>query len=142
MEAVGLALAVLPLIISAIEHYNFFAPYIHHSGFTRELLNFRRKLDAKKLIFRNECRLLLEELVQEELMDEMFREGSSHPLWTDKDLNEQVKLYLGESYEACVEIMKAITDCIDQLREKTQGLDAVLTPKEDVYREFQFRGPS
>ena len=134
MEAAGLILGVLPLVVSTIEHYDFFAPFICHCAFMRELQNFRRKLDARKLLFRNECRLLLEVLVQEELIEEMFREGSTHPSWTDMDLNERVRLYLGESHEACVDMMAAIEDCIDQLRQKTQGLSAVLSPKADVCR--------
>ena len=83
-------------------------------------------------MFRTECRLLLEDLVQEEVIDEMLNKGSFHPSWMDRDLNERVKLYLGESYGACVDMMKATEECIDQLRQKTQGLSVVLIPKEHV----------
>ena len=137
MEALGLTLGILPLIISTIEHYNIFTPFICHCKFKRELQNIGRTLDRRKLIFRTECRLLLEELVQDELMSEMFDEGSCHPSWTDKNLNARVKLYLGESYGTCVDLMKATEECVDQLKQKTRGLSAVLTPKEDVCHLLQ-----
>ena len=132
MEALGIALGVLPLIVSVIEHYDFFAPFICHCAFTRELQNFRRTLDARKLLFRNECRLLLEALVEEELIEDMFRNGSRHPSWKEKELNERLRTYLGEAYGPCIGMITAIEDCLDQMRQKTQGLGKVLQPKTEV----------
>ncbi|MCJ1476430.1 hypothetical protein MMC13_005096 [Lambiella insularis] len=129
MEVVGVFLGVLPLIVSVIEHYDFFAPFICHCAFTRELQSFRRKLEARKLLFRNECRLLLEALVEEELIGDMFREGSQHPSWKDKDLDERVQKHLGQSYTACIGMISAIKECLAQLKQKTRGLGTVLEPK-------------
>jgi len=132
MEGIGVVLAVLPLVISAIEHYDFFAPFICHCAFTRELQNFRRKLDARKLLFRNECRLLLESLVQDDVLEEMFKEGSKHPSWGDTELDGRLKGHLGESYEVCVGMVVAIKGCIDQLKHKTRGLGVILAPEAGV----------
>ena len=129
---VGIVLAVLPLVISAIEQYDFFAPFICHCAFTRELQIFRRKLDARKLLFRNECRLLLESLVQDEVLEEMFKEGSNHPSWRDTELEGRLKGHLEESYDVCIGMVVAIKGCIDQLKHKTKGLEVMLTPEAGV----------
>ena len=132
MEAFGVVLGILPLIISAIEHYDFFAPFVCHCEFTRELQCFRRKLDARKLLFRNECRLLLEEFIQEHVVEEMFKDGSRHPSWEDEDMNERIRRHLGESYEAYIDMVKAIDGHVDKLKEKTKGFGIVLAPKPEV----------
>ncbi|MCJ1436199.1 hypothetical protein MMC27_005577 [Xylographa pallens] len=129
MEVVGVVLGVLPLLISAIEHYEFFAPFVCHSKFTRELQDFRRKLDARKLLFRNHCRLLLADLVHEDLLEEMFHDGPRHTSWRDKDINERIKRHLGEPYEAYIDMIKAIDGHIEKLKEKTKGFGTVLAPK-------------
>lgn len=138
MEPIGFVLGVLPLIVSVIEHYDFFAPFICHCNFTRELQNFRRKLNARKLLFRNECRLLLEVLDREGLIEDMFKEGSGHPSWKDEDLNEHLRVYLGESYEAYIGMVMAIEECLDQLKQKTKGLGTILEPKIGVCRQYRY----
>ncbi|MCJ1379170.1 hypothetical protein MMC17_002270 [Xylographa soralifera] len=59
----------------------------------------------------------------------MFKDGSRHNSWKDKDMNELVKRHLGESYEVYIDMIKAIDGHIERLKEKTKGFATVLAPK-------------
>jgi hypothetical protein len=95
VEAAGFVLGVLPLMISAAEHYeDVFRPFKRYRKFATELDQYQQQLGTQKTIFRNECRLLLATLTNRLTAKEMLREGK-HPSWGDPDLNESSLYSLG-----------------------------------------------
>jgi hypothetical protein len=82
VEAAGFVLGVLPLMISAAEHYeDVFRPFNRYRKFAPELELYQQQLGTQKTIFRNECHLLLATLTNRQTAKEMLREGK-HPSWT------------------------------------------------------------
>ena len=55
-EAVGVVLGVLPLIVSAVEHYDdALKPIVRYRHFSSKSKQFHRELDTERTIFRTEC---------------------------------------------------------------------------------------
>lgn len=108
IEAVGVVLGILPLIISAAEHYETTVrPFTRFIRFAPELSSFRQQLRTQKAIFINECRLLLAALVGRAQATEMMTDHA-HPSWSDDGLEREMCDQLGGSGEACVDIIKLI----------------------------------
>ena len=73
VEAAGLALAILPLILSAAKGYdNVLGPFIRYKRFAKEAKRYSKELDVQRTIFRNECRNLLEEVIEHDAASSML----------------------------------------------------------------------
>lgn len=73
IEGAGLALAVLPLVLSAARGYdNVLSLFFRYKRFAKEAKRYSRELDIQRTIFRNECRNLLEEIVEHDAASGML----------------------------------------------------------------------
>lgn len=107
MEGLGIVLAVLPLIVSALEHYeDVFVPFQRYKHYVPELARFQRRLLAQKTIFRSQCQLLLVSLTDEDTARSML-EGH-HQEWLSNDLEARLSKQLGDSTNACVATIREI----------------------------------
>ena len=125
VEVAGLALGFLPLLISAAEHYDkCLRPFIRYKDFAKEADRFQDSLRVQKGIFRNQCRILLEEIVEHDVASSMLdgRSGKDHPSWSDVELQEQLTRLLGESSDACITAIKLIKDRLGDIDTESQDL--------------------
>ena len=123
--AVGLALGVLPLLISVAEHYDdCLRPFIRYKHFAKEADRFLNSLGIQKVIFGNQCRILLEEIIEHDVASRMLdgRSGLNHPSWSDIELEEQLTQLLGESRGACITTVEVIQDRLRDISNESQGL--------------------
>ena len=121
VEAAGFVLGVLPLLISAAEHYeDAFRPFERYRKFAPELKLYQQQLGTQKVIFRNECHWLLATLTSGKVARDMLREGR-HPSWTDSTLDEKFARQLGDSGAACKTIINLIQTKLKSVEEETQG---------------------
>ncbi|KAL5330467.1 hypothetical protein ACEPPN_003995 [Leptodophora sp. 'Broadleaf-Isolate-01'] len=119
-EAAGLVLGILPLLISAAEHYdNVLRPFKCYKKFGGELKIHRTELLAKKAIFRNECHILLGTLTDHDTAADMLRERK-HACWLDSGLDERFAQQLGDSGSACKDIIMLIQDKLRVIEEETE----------------------
>jgi hypothetical protein len=126
VEAAGFVLGVLPLMISAAEHYeDVFRPFNRYRKFAPELELYQQQLGTQKTIFRNECHLLLATLTNRQTAKEMLREGK-HPSWEDLDLDERFSKQLGDSGVACKNIIDLMRGKLGEIEEKTESFGLVL----------------
>ena len=126
---VGLALGVLPLLISAAEHYDdCLRPFIRYKHFAKEADRFLDSLGIQKVIFRNQCRILLEEIIEHDVASSILngRSGLNHPSWSDIELEEQLAQLLGESRDACITTIEVIQDRLRDINSESQDLAATL----------------
>ncbi|MCJ1426288.1 hypothetical protein MMC29_004191 [Sticta canariensis] len=120
------ALAVLPLVISAIEHYkDCFRPLIRYRKFTSELDRFQQRLKIQKAIFRNQCRILLENAVHQDVASQMLEEHS-HFLWCDAQTEELLVKQLGSSREACVAVIELIDERLRGIEKESRGFETII----------------
>ena len=126
VEAVGFVLGVLPLMISAAEHYeDVFRPFKRYRRFAAELDQYQQQLGTQKTIFRNECRLLLATLTNRLTAKEMLRE-CKHASWEDPDLDKKFSIQLADSGAACKNIINLIHGKLKEVEERTESFGSVI----------------
>ena len=118
IEVAGIALAVLPLFISAAKHYDSaLTPFTRYKRFAKEAKTYSKQLGIQRTIFRNECRNLLEDTagVDHDDVDIVLSSSSSHE-WPTRGLNGHLDRQLGES-------RLAVLDAIQLVEQELQDID-------------------
>lgn len=123
---VGLALAILPLIISALENYEYtFQPIIIFSRrYRKDVERFQNALKVQRVTFANECCFLLHSVTSSR--GNVMIDDLGHALWQDEDLEEQLKAHLVDSYDGCVSALSLINDALTEILNETKTLDILL----------------
>ena len=128
MEAAGLAVAILPLIVSAAQHYkDCFRPFLKYKRFSKEADEFRMLFGVQKVIFRNQCGFLLQELVDHDAALAMLNGAQSN-----HRLERQLDELLGESKEPCAAIINAICDKLSNMKSESQQLETTIEQERQV----------
>lgn len=125
----GLALGVLPLLTSAAEHYDdCLRPFIRYKNFAKEADRFRNLLGIQKTIFRNQCRILLEEIVEHDVASSMLNgpSGANHPSWSEVELEKQLSHLLGNSRDACITTVEMIEERLRDIEGESQDLETTI----------------
>ena len=126
MEAVGVVLALLPLLISAAENYNnCVGPFSRYKRFAKEAETFVQLLDVQRIIFRNECQILLESFIRGDVAASMLN-NPNHPSWRDRELNRQLIELLDKSETACANIISLISGRLREVQLECQDIVAIL----------------
>ena len=132
----GLALGVLPLLISAAEHYDdCLRPFVRYKNFAREADRFRQLLSIQKTIFRNHCRILLEEITEHDVASGMLSgpSGPSHPSCSDVELEEQLSKLLGDSRGACITTIEMIEEKLRDIDSESRDLATAIDHDSQVF---------
>lgn len=98
MEAIGLLLGSIPLVISVLEYYPEGIRIIKRSRrYKRELASIARRLRLESSILQNTCEKLLESFTTCEELEALIAEPGG-PRWKDRDLDKRLRSFLGSSY--------------------------------------------
>jgi hypothetical protein len=121
-EVLGVVLGTIPLVISALEHYQEgLHAFRRWRSYEAELKSLKRSLGNEKAIFVNTCQQLLSGLVNsvelEKLVDEPFGE-----LWSSAQIRDQVALRLDHVHEPFKATVVAMYDALHEIQNKL-GLD-------------------
>ncbi|PGH13361.1 hypothetical protein AJ80_06355 [Polytolypa hystricis UAMH7299] len=155
IETAGLVLAVMPLIISAIENYeSVIEPARAFLKWRGQLSDAIRELYLGRTTYDQTIRLLLMSIINQEDLDQMMDDPTSEH-WKDNELAANLRLKLKKSYDPCMltikeieGIMITIAEClnIDGSHQVTQyGLGSVVlaNPPQSgtpiLFKKFQFR---
>jgi hypothetical protein len=126
VEAVGLVLGVLPLVISAAEHYeDAFRPFKRYRKYAIELKLYQQQLETQKTIFRNECHLLMASLTGSQMAKIMLKD-SKHLSWMDEELDMKLARQLGDSGTACKTLIELIRDRLREIEEEAAEFGLVI----------------
>ena len=102
VEALGLLLGIVPLLIAAIEHYDDVRRPIHrYSQFNFKAQMFFDEYETERSVLYAECQLLLGNFVGLNTAKSMLSEPA-HPLWRDKNLCTQFEARLGNLDDTCL----------------------------------------
>ena len=119
--AAGLALALLPVFVSATEHYDdclqIFARY---KNFAEEVRRYLQLLGIQRSIFRGLCRLLLHRVSSEHASNMMGQ--TNHPSWSDEKLEYSLAEILGESRDDCITVVNIMQDELRKMEDESQDL--------------------
>ena len=99
-------LAVIPLVVSAIEHYTDTATAVSRfRRYASEAADVASVINIQRRLFRNANRKLLGYCVCQQDVDDMV-EDDKHPKWQDDGLERAVETVLGDSSHALLEIIR------------------------------------
>lgn len=117
---------IIPLIISALENYEYtFQPIIIFSRhYRREVERFQNALKVQRVTFANECCFLLHTVTSNR--GNVMINDLGHALWRDEDLEAQLKARLTDSYDGCISALKLINGVLGDINRETRTLDIVL----------------
>ena len=122
----GFVLAVLPILISAAEHYeDCWRPLVRYCKFTSTLDHFQRKLKIQKTIFRNECRILLELVLEHDVAARMLND-KTHANWNSQIIDKQLLEQLASSEDACLDVIAQIREQLRMVEKENRGFDEVI----------------
>lgn len=122
--AAGLFLGVLPLVISAIEHYDdMLRPFLSYRNFTSRAQKIYDELETERAIFCTECRLLLSTVAQRDIIPRML-DNPNHPSWNDQVVCQRFGYRLGSSGAACSSIICKIKVNLDDIGKKCEQFGA------------------
>ena len=128
----GLALAVLPILISAAEHYsNCFRTFIRYKDFSDEAKQFQTRLYIQKVIFRDQCLRLLADIIDHDDASSML-DVVNHPLWKNIALEERLVQLLDESRDACISTIEMIEERLKALDTESQELATAIAQDSQV----------
>lgn len=124
-------LGILPLIISTAEHYDdCFRPFRRYRKFATEVDHFQDRFKIQRAIFRNQCRLLLNNITPQNVTPSMLGDPG-HPLWTDRKVDQQLAEYL-EDFDACITVVKMINKILEGVEKESQSLETIVDEHQDV----------
>lgn len=128
VEAVGLILGALPLIISAAEHYKKgFEPLVRWKRFKFVFRDFITSVDIQRQMFQLVLKKLLIRVQLEPEEKQRLLTTPDYEGWRRADIIDALKLRLGDSYESCIDILRAMNqDMLD--------LQAILCLKDGTVR--------
>lgn len=136
MSGPEFALALLPILISAVEHYDdCFRPLTRYRKFASELNRFQQLLKIQKAIFRNQCRILLENAVSQDVANQMLTERN-HLSWCDVETERLLMEQLGSSREACVAVIELIDKRLCGIEKESRGFGIIVDQELQVIALF------
>ena len=132
MSGIEIALAIIPLLISAAKHYDdCFHPFTRYRKFVPEVRRFQQQLKIQRIIFRNQLRILLESVTDRadvaRILAAPHRSSTSDP-----DIETRLADQLGELKEACGSIVALIVEQLRDIGKESQDLEAVVNQDQTV----------
>lgn len=135
MEVAGIVLGVLPLIVEAIESYEKIGDLIlTYRRYSKEVGKFNTEIAVQRVLFRNECVLLLSQVVDDErALHDMFNEpahGLRNCLRNDDNLDRKLLQLMNErvhdSYKQIVALLGLIRQSLEQIYGETKNYEGEL----------------
>ncbi|MCJ1387909.1 hypothetical protein MMC18_000752 [Xylographa bjoerkii] len=119
-EAAGLVLAVIPLVISALEHYaEGVSTITKWWSYKRELNSLVRVLDAEYARFLGTCEKLLHGLVSPAELKALI-EYPGGPLWKNEVIDKKLKMRLQSSYSSYLRSIEDMAEAVKELETKLE----------------------
>lgn len=117
LEIAGVVLGVIPLFISALEHYEEgLRPLsaLRWKSYRRELSKYRSKLSVEYGLYTNALEELLVDVVSEADLANMMAAGYG-PAWKQPALDKRLRTRLGRVYETYFLVMKQMRDVMARI---------------------------
>lgn len=143
VETAGLVLAVFPLLVSALEHYQEgFERLSNWWKFRTEFLGFMHVIGRQAILFDGNLEELLSPIIISDAeMDTLLRDPTD-PFWRRAEFEEKLRERLPKSYESYRNTIDDMKETMDTLQKKLGIQNGKLTWTDDANRlkwEYEFR---
>jgi hypothetical protein len=133
VEAAGFVLAVLPLLISALEDYRTgFEPLKDWWRFRTVYKECYQNISIQKIFFEENLEQLLTSLVEDEDQLAALLEKPGGNGWKDPDLEEMLKKKMPKSYDLYLGVIEEMNDVVEKLG---NGLGITKVRQQQILRE-------
>lgn len=117
IEAVGIVLGAIPLIIVAVQHYAEGVSTIRrYLKYKHGLKDIARSLQTEYDIFRNTCEQLLGGLVHDHELSKLLSEPSGAD-WEAPALKRKIETRLRGSFDGYIQTMKEMESAVNKFRD-------------------------
>ena len=126
IETAGLILAIFPLVISALEHYqNGFHVIREWIRFRGEFAAFLNALVLQKIFFRQNIEELLPSIISSEYEMSLLLDHPGGSAWADNSLNQRLRRRLPGKYEyeSYTTIVTYVLEILEKLKAKLKISD-------------------
>ncbi|KAF2792056.1 hypothetical protein K505DRAFT_363261 [Melanomma pulvis-pyrius CBS 109.77] len=126
LEAAGLVVGIIPILLKVVTCYQTTREVFHSlASSSTGVKRLETRFKTQESIFRNECRHILLMVTDDKQLSEMLQDTSCG-LWHDARIDDQLKLRVGDNYDALkgtlaeiremlVEVQKVLTKCAGKL---------------------------
>ncbi|CAI0644042.1 unnamed protein product [Colletotrichum noveboracense] len=136
-EAVGIVLGAVPLLISALEHYqDIIGPVVRFKNWRGELGTIILRLVTERASYDQNLRIMLLRAVGSDDLEQMIADPQSQT-WRSEGFAEDMKIELGRAYDPCMGLVKNIAGTLETIaanlniegsdRIRKEGLQAVVS---------------
>jgi hypothetical protein len=117
VEVIGLVLAVLPLVISAAEDYKkCFEPLDRWRRFKFVFRDFITSVDIQRQMFQLVLKKLLIRVQLPAEEKQRLLTVANYEGWSEPETVDAIRSRLGESYDACMEILRVMKEDMQELQ--------------------------
>lgn len=154
VEAAGFVLAAIPLVISALEHYeDILDPTVAFVKYRGELSRATRELGNQHASFEQTIQILLQPITDEEELSDMI-ENTDSSYWSEPSIDRALRKKLGKAYHSYLRKTQDIQSIMMELAEKLNieganrisqnGLEAIISAhppakQKGVIHRFEFK---
>ncbi|KAK6829777.1 hypothetical protein PG987_010361 [Apiospora arundinis] len=125
------ALGLLPLAVEVVKGFHTLCRTVKTArACTKELETLDINLRTQERIFVNECELILHIISSDSREPRMMTQDLDHPLWSDGTLEGRIKVCMAQSYEQCIDIVKAMRECQQDLAAELSLFTVVRTERD------------
>lgn len=122
-----MALGVLPVLVSAAERYDdCVRSFKRYKNFAKVADRYQSHVAVQKAIFKNQCRILLEQIIDHDAASSMLNNGTKHPKWSDPELEKQLCEILRESRDACMTTVETIEEHLRDVESEGRHLESTI----------------
>ena len=132
MEVAGLAVNLLPLMVSVAENYKkaFLTPLARYQDFSNEAGRYIVRLENQRAIFQTQCILLLSTVIDMPIASKIVGELHELAPAAKKEVEERLKSVLGDSRTALTGTIRAIDAALLATQQECKKLSETVE-KED-----------
>ena len=124
MSGIEIALAILPILGSAVTHYrDLIKPFSRYKTHAAEFRKLQLRLGTQRTIYHGEIRRLLARVLGDRCAEEMLLDCQHHASWTDVGVDNSLAEYLGPSLEAFVGMIETIKQSLQKFPKDLQDHD-------------------
>ncbi len=117
-EVVGVVLSVVPLVISALEHYEEGVSTIRrYQHYKREVRDIILALQTEQVFYRNICEQLLSDIVNPVDLESLLRDPGG-PLWSRPHVSRKLRTRLGNSHDIYITRVQDAMSAIEQFKQR------------------------
>lgn len=135
MAGVEIVLAILPLVVSTLEHYSdATTAYQRYKHYGNTLLELQESLRIRRTIFHNDIIILLSTVVSKNEASNMV-DDHRHPNWMDNEVESALRHLLQTSFEPCFSLISNLNRKLEEIEAEEREFAKIVDQNSRVWQQ-------